>query len=119
MKWVVKTSAVRISSREGERIYRSLQDVPSELRAKVESTMAGSHSQTILIANQEAYDHIALGVPDLPPEMRKFQPALLRQRGRKPSAAGRHWKALAVGGFAAIVALWAAWIWALRSGMQP
>ncbi len=117
MRWVVKTSAVRISTKEGERIYRTLDDVPQPLRDEVEKTVEGPRSQTILIANQEAYDHILRGVPELPPEMRKFQPALLRQRGRRSSTAGRHWKMLAIGGFAVIFTLWALWIWALQSGM--
>jgi hypothetical protein len=117
MRWVVKTSAVRVSTRDGDRIYGSLEETPSALREQIEKTVAGPRSQTILIANQEAYDHILRGTPGLPAELQKFQPALLRQRAAKPSAVGVHWKRLAIGGFAAIVSLWALWIWALRSGM--
>lgn len=117
MRWVVKTSAVRVSTRQGERIYGSLNEVPEELRSTIDKTVAGPRSQTILIANQEAYDHILQGTPGLPPEMQKFQPALLRQRTRSGGVSPRQWKALAIGGFAAIFTLWAFWIWALRSGM--
>ncbi len=119
MRWVVKTSSVRISTVEGERIYRSLDEVPEALREKIHVTAAGPRSQTILIANQEAYDHILRGSPELPPEMRKFQPALLRQRAGSSGAgvAERHWRALAIGGIGAILGLWALWIWALHRGM--
>lgn len=117
MRWVVKTSAVRVSTLEGDRIYGSLEETPASLREQIEKTVAGPRAQTILIANQEAYDHILRGTPGLPPEMQKFQPALLRQRSAKAAAGPVNWKRLAFGGFAAIFTLWALWIWALRSGM--
>ncbi|MBI1357241.1 MAG: hypothetical protein GC160_23115 [Acidobacteria bacterium] len=117
MRWVVKTSSVRVATGDSDRVYRSLDEIPGGLREQVRETIAGPRSQTILIANQEAYDQILRGVPDLPPEMRKFQPALLRQRGRVGSKGDRHWKMLLFGGFTAIFLLWALWIWSIRSGM--
>ena len=117
MRWVVKTSLVRVSTLNSDRVYRSLEEVPAELRDNIRETIAGPRSQTILIANQEAYDKILRGVSDLPAEMRKFQPALLRQRGRAAAAGGRQWQAVLIGGFAGIFMLWALWIWAIRSGM--
>jgi len=120
MKWVLRTSSVRVADEQGERLYRSLEEAPPEMRDKIVEALNGEDSQTILIANQKAYDQIADGGEELPEELRRLKPALLRHREgqetRAPQSDGS-WRRLLAGGVALIVVLWAMWIWALRSGM--
>ena len=118
MKWVLRTTSVRVADDQGERLYGSLDDVPPEMREKIVESLDGPHSQTILIANQKAYDHIA-DDDELPEELRRLKPALLQHRDGQEvdSAAGDgNWKGLLAGGMMLIVVLWAMWIWAIRSG---
>lgn len=115
MKWVVKTSSVRISTELGDRAYRSLEEVPEELRARIRETLEGPNAETILIANQEAYDRVIRGVEDLPEEMQRFRPVLLNYN-KKPTGDAGEWRPLLIGGLATIVALWGLWLWALSAG---
>ena len=119
MKWVLRTSSVRVADKQGDRLYESLENVPAEMREKVIDALNGPDSQTILIANQKAYDQIAEGGEDLPDELRRLKPALLRHReSHEPQAVETDgsWKRLLAGGVVVIVALWAMWLWAIRSG---
>lgn len=115
MRWVVKASSVRVSTLQGDRIYRSLEDIPPELRDRIRSTLEGPNAETILIANQEAYERVIRGVEDLPEEMQRFRPVLLNQR-RRPSSDAADWRPLLIGGLTTIVALWGLWLWALSAG---
>ena len=118
MKWVLRTTSVRVADEQGERLYGSLDDIPPEMREKILDSLDGPHSQTILIANQKAYDHIA-DDDELPEELRRLKPALLQHREGQEArsvAADSSWKPLLAGGILLIVALWAMWIWAIRSG---
>jgi hypothetical protein len=121
MKWVLRTTTVRVSDPQGDRLYESLEETPPELREKIGEAVNGPDSQTILIANQKAYDQIADGDEDLPEELRRLKPALLRHRASTEretvSHADSSWKLLLGGGVAAITLLWALWLWAIRSGM--
>ena len=120
MKWVLRTTSVRVADEQGERLYQSLEDVPPEMRDKIVESLEGPESQTILIANQKAYDQIADGGEELPDELRRLKPALLRHReSQEPNAveSDGSWKRLLAGGVLLIVVIWAMWIWAIRSGM--
>lgn len=119
MKWVLRTTSVRVSDKKGERLYDSLEQTPEELREKIVDSLNGSHSQTILIANQKAYDEIADGGEDMPEELRRLKPALLRHRAATESPAAApdsSWKKLLSFGVGTIVLLWSMWLWALQSG---
>ena len=72
MKWVLKTSTLRVATGHKDRVYRSMEEVPPELQQKVRTALQGPNSETIFIANQEAYDHIADLARDLPPESGKI-----------------------------------------------
>ena len=54
MRWVLKTSSVRIATRDQDRTYRSIQDAPPELRERIKEVIQGPDSETFFIANQEA-----------------------------------------------------------------
>ncbi len=121
MKWLLRTTSLRVSDASGERLYESLEEAPEALREKVASSVNGPDSQTILIANQKAYDQIAEGGEELPEELKRLKPALLKHRAslEKPRRVepDGSWKPLLGGGVLVIVLLWAIWLWALRSGM--
>lgn len=123
MKWVIRSSAVRVSDARGDRLYTSLADAPEELRRKIGECVAAKRTQTVLIANQEAYDRILSGQGEIPAELQRLRPALQRHRSAKPQPArpdsrSGEWKGLAAGGFALIVLMWALWLWALHASMQ-
>ena len=56
MKWVVKTSAVRVAKTSEEMTFRSLHDVPDDLRREMKKALEGPDSETIYIANPAAYE---------------------------------------------------------------
>lgn len=111
MKWVVKTSSVRVASGNQDRIFRSLDDLPPALRERVVETIEGPNCETVLIANQAAYDCIAEG-GRLAAE-RAEKPSVIREtRRRKNAFSTRHW---VIGAASAVLALWAAFLWAIYS----
>ena len=121
MKWVVRTSAVRVATRRGERVYSSLDDLPQPLQDQARHSLDGPDSRTILIANQEAYKRISRDIGELPPEMQRLRPSILGRRSGRRQKPGRgtdlEWKVILVGGLTAIVGLWAFWLWSIQSGM--
>ena len=123
MKWIVHSSAVRVSDSRGDRLYPSLEEAPEELRRKIGECVAAKTAQTVLIANQEAYDRILAGQDELPPELKRLRPALMRHRtagvraARKPTGDASDWRGLLAAGLGAIVLLWAVWLWALRASL--
>ena len=41
MKWVLRTSAIRVADAQGERLYESLDEVPEEMRDKIVDCLTG------------------------------------------------------------------------------
>ena len=58
MKWVLRSSSVRVATSSDDRVYRSIQDAPAELQSRIRRAIEGPNAHTILIANQKAYDKI-------------------------------------------------------------
>lgn len=58
MNWVMKTSSVRVSTTHGERVYRTLDEIPLPLRNEILATFDSENCRTILIANPEAHEHM-------------------------------------------------------------
>ena len=116
LKRVVKTSAVRVASARGDWLYRSLEDVPPTLRSKIAETLSGPDSETIIIANQEAYDRVFRDEEKVPEQMKRVKPIVTEP---KFASAGKpyDWRVPLFGGFAAIFTLWAIWLWLIQSGM--
>lgn len=116
MKWVLKTSSIRVADSEGDQVYRSLEDVPPELRDKIRDTLEGPNAQTVLIANQEAYDRVIRQIHELPSKM---QPVRGKAVAPRPAPGGRatpNWRWVAAGIFAAGASLGALWLWIIQSG---
>ena len=58
MKWVLKTSSVRVAKTREEATFRSIDEIPMDLRREIKQALEGPDSETIYIANQAAYNHI-------------------------------------------------------------
>ena len=120
MKWVIRTSTLRVSDGRGDRVYQAIDDAPEEGREQARRTFEGPNAQTILIANQEAYDHIATQREDS--EAAGGFEALRRRftdrAKRRLPADDVNWRRMLAYGLAGIVMLWALWLWAIRSGMS-
>jgi hypothetical protein len=116
MKWVGKTRTVRISTNHGDRTYHSIDDVPSELRQVVKQALEGPNSQTVLIANQEAYERLNEQLRELPAGLQELARATAEQREEQKGGASRLWKWAVAGSLSALLLLWLLWVWIIRSG---
>ena len=102
MKWVIKTSSVRVASGNQDRIFRSLDDLPPALRERVIETIEGPNSETVLIANQAAYERIVEGGRKAAEGAER--PAVISEAPQRTRALStRHW---VIGAAFAILALW-------------
>jgi len=69
-KGSVRSSMILIAAGERLEVYRSLQDVPGELREKLLDATNRSESATILIADKRGREEIAKAVQGLPEAVR-------------------------------------------------
>jgi hypothetical protein len=113
MRWVGKTRTVRIATGDGDRVYHSIEDVPAELRKVVNETLEGPNSETVLIANQEAYERLSQQFRELPAGLRQAAGEAAERPARvSPS---RSWKWGVVGLLSGIPALWLLWAWVTQN----
>lgn len=123
MKWVGRTGFVRVASSQGDRIYRSLDDLPADLREQARRALEGANAETILIADPESYERIVKSGGATPDDLHWLRPSKHLEdgsalhRGGAP-ATDRQWKVVLGVGVAGILALWAIWLWAVQSGMS-
>jgi hypothetical protein len=128
MKTVMRTGFVRVAASQSDRIYNSIDELPEPLRDRVRRVLSGPDSTTIMIADSDAYDWIAGMDEDVAADLEQIhsqelieQPQPSRSKQPKPTTrdptADREWKVLLFAGGGAILALWALWLWAIRSGM--
>jgi hypothetical protein len=113
MKWVGKTRTVRIATGEGDRTYHSIEDVPPELRQLVRQTLDGPNSQTVLIANQEAYERLNEQFRELPGGLE--EPLRREAESRENQRALRLWKWAVGGSLSVLLTLWLLWVWVIRN----
>jgi hypothetical protein len=114
MRWVAKTRTVRIATHEGDQLYHSIEDVPPELRQIVKQTLEGPNSETVLIANQEAYERLSQQFRELPDGFEEIarQPV---EDAAKPATA-KLWAWAAAGVLLLILSLALAWGYLIRTG---
>jgi hypothetical protein len=114
MKWVGKTRTVRVATPEGDRVYRSIEAVPPRLREILRQTLEGPNAETILIANQEAYERLNQQLIDLPARIENAPSDPERQPA--PDRGRRIWIWGVGGALGAGLALWSIWFWLIRNG---
>jgi len=75
---VFQTSTVLISTGGGERVYRSVDEVPARLRNRLLKTTNGANSATILIADRKGRKEIDKAMRKLPgPAQRRLGRSIL------------------------------------------
>lgn len=119
MKWVGKTRTVRIATQQGDTIYHSIEDVPEELRQLVKRTLEGPNSQTVLIANQEAYERLEVQFRELPAGMEPVAREVVERRQHSIAWRPEKWRLwtwVAAGAVSVPLALWLMWTWLIRNG---
>jgi hypothetical protein len=79
---VYRSSTVLVSASGGERVYRSVEEIPAPLRTRLLKSTNGRNSATILIADRRGRQEIARAVRNLPGSaQRRFLQALLGAEG--------------------------------------
>jgi hypothetical protein len=77
-----QTSTVLISAEGADMVYRSVDEVPAQLRTKLLKSTNGANSATILIADRKGRKEIAKAMRNLPgPAQRRLRHAILGDRG--------------------------------------
>lgn len=89
----VKTSTIFISIGERTRVFRSLSDVPSPLRKRLEESTSGINAATILIADRKGREEIVRAIRGLPTGLQGRMPAAVREAQSSQAAPRRHWNA--------------------------
>jgi predicted amidophosphoribosyltransferase len=88
-KGTFQTSTVLIASSGGDRVYRSVQEVPASLRTRLLKSTNGANSATILIADRRGRHEIARAMRNLPgAAQRRLKRAM---QGEVPPAAVQEW----------------------------
>jgi hypothetical protein len=112
----IQTSAVFVGVGKTTRVYKSVDDVPPDLRKRLEQTTSGSNSISILIADERGREEIARAIQGLPtPVQSRLAERMIAtsEPGRRGFSMRPDWKLclrLAVIGVAALT-IWLAFTW--------
>lgn len=68
---ILKTSTILISSHDAVSVYRSMEEVPEQLRTTLLQSTSGLNAGTILIADRRGRDQIAAAIQNLPAAARQ------------------------------------------------
>lgn len=89
-----KSSTIFVSTDEGTSVYRSMKEIPLPMRRKLQESMQGMHSATILIADKNGQDELIRAVQGQPSNVRcrlleshRAQQQQTAQPGKSPSKA--------------------------------
>jgi hypothetical protein len=108
-----KTSTILISAGNQTKVYRSVEEVPPQLRRRLLQSTSSRNSATVLIADEGGRREILRSLKGLPSELQSRLVRSLSARGRRHSAVSLGWRQWAeIGLLGAIgVCLWllAAW----------
>ncbi|MBI3694016.1 MAG: hypothetical protein HY238_04130 [Acidobacteria bacterium] len=110
---LVKTSSVLVASGEGDQVYHTLEDLPPELRDKLQKALSAPEAETIILADEQGRDQIFQVIRSLPPDLQNRVLSALRLAGpTEPQASpGRPWKLSLLLAGAALLAVLLWWIW--------
>lgn len=93
---VVKTSQVRVAAGEEDRIFRSMEELPPELRKQLRQALNGPLTDTIVIADAAGRQRIFEAIRSLPAHLQKRVMAAIQvTEPSRPSVPG--WVKVAVG----------------------
>ncbi len=90
----LKSSTIFISVGNKTEVYRSVNDVPPQLRKKLEQSTNSINSATILIADRKGKEEIVRAIRGLPSSLRSRLTHSLRSEARKESHASGRWTLL-------------------------
>ena len=68
---VLKSSTILISAGDTDAVYRSVKEVPAQLRRKLLKSTNGLNSATILIADRKGREEIARAIRNLPSSLQR------------------------------------------------
>jgi hypothetical protein len=86
-----KSSTIFVATGEGTSVYRSIKEIPGPLRQKLQESMQGMHSATILIADKRGREELVRALQGQPSsvqcrladvhrnQQQKVQPAAVQQ----------------------------------------
>ncbi|HEX4751030.1 MAG TPA: hypothetical protein VH302_15930 [Bryobacteraceae bacterium] len=87
-----KSSTIFVSTDEGTSVYRSMKEIPLPMRRKLQESMQGMHSATILIADKNGRDELIRALQGQPSSVRcrlleshRAQQQQTAQPGKSPS----------------------------------
>ena len=89
-KLTARSSTIFIATGEATRVYRSVREVPPELRRRLEKSTSGTNSATILIADKRGREELGRALQGLPSEVQSRLANTLRTTHKRKSAAGTH-----------------------------
>ena len=113
MKWVLKTSSIIVGTDEGTEVFRSRSDCPEDVRRRLEETIPGPNSCTIMITNREALEAIRSRTIAAP---RAVRPSSPKNRTKRPRIAIPGWQIRIGYVLLAVATLTGIVVWAVHSG---
>ena len=85
-KLTAKSSTIFIATNEKTRVYRSVRDVPPDLRRRLEESTNGTNSATILIADKRGREELVRALQGLPSEVQSRLATTLRANQKRQAA---------------------------------
>lgn len=113
MKWVLKTSSIIVGTDEGTEVFRSRTDCPEDIQRRLEETIPGPNSCTIMITNREALEAIRSRTIAAPRAERSLGP---NTRAKRPRLAIPGWQMRIGYLLLAMATLTGIVVWAMHSG---
>ena len=108
---VVKTSTVRVAAGDEDRVYYSLDEVPPEVRRKIQQALQGPDAETIVIADERGREQIFQVIRGLPPHVQKKVLAAIRLAEPPANPLSRNARLYLLGAALSLLAFFIWWIW--------
>lgn len=83
-----KSSTIFVSTEQGIKVYKSVHDIPRPLRRKLQESMRGMHTATILIADKRGQQELVRALQGQPSHV-QCRLAQVEQAQRKTRAAAQ------------------------------
>ena len=110
---LVRTSTIRISAGAKDEVYKSVSDLPPELRQQLQQVINGPDTETVVIADDRGREEIFQIIHGLPPDSQKKVLAALEihpaSDGRM--ATFRAWRGWLLIAGALLLGLLLRWVW--------